>query len=117
VGNGGVGSTVAPPRHGGGWGTTLNCGARGTTHRGGDEAPLNVREGAQRGGAWMAVSGGAMECGAATDAARDGGAARHAAARWRGGEVKPRREVKRVGIGDFSFFIRESGDFLGSVTP
>jgi hypothetical protein len=60
----------------------------------------------------MVVGRGAMECSAATDAARDGGIARHVAVRRKGGVVKPQHEVKRVEIGDFCFFIREWG-FLG----
>ena len=56
VGTGGVGSTSAPPQRGGGQGTALSCGARGTTHRGGSGAPPCVGWGAARwsvdGGQW-----------------------------------------------------------------
>jgi hypothetical protein len=43
VENGGVSGTSAPPQRDRGRGTTLNYGARGTTHRGGDGAPRCVR--------------------------------------------------------------------------
>jgi hypothetical protein len=77
----------------------LGCGEWGTTHRVRDGAPRCVGRGAAR---WSVDVGGAMECGTATNMARDRGLRD---VRRRGKEEAWRHEAKRVGIGDFCFFL------------